>query len=182
MNREEALRLVRKYTKKENLVKHILAVAAAMKSYAKKFGEDEQRWEVCGILHDLDYEKMGDDHPSEWGREKLQEEGVDEDIIEAIMLHGERDRPDLRETKMAKALFAVDELTGLVVACSLVRPDKIGSLKVSSVKKKMKKKDFASAISRENIRQGAKELDVTLEEHIGTVVEAMKGIRDDMGL
>ena len=182
MTREEAMDLVSEYTKNKNLIKHMLAVEAAMVAYAKKFDEDEGKFSVCGVLHDFDYEKMGEEHPSEWGQDILREKKVDEEIIDAIAIHGERDKPELRETMLAKTLFAVDELTGFIVACSLVRPDGIESLDVDSVKKKMKKKDFAKAISREDIENGAKELGVMTEEHIQIVLDAMKGIQEELGL
>jgi predicted hydrolase (HD superfamily) len=182
MTREEAIELVSEYTKNKNLIKHMLAVEAAMVAYGEKFGEDTEKFSLCGILHDFDYEKMGAEHPSKWGQDVLREKGIDEEIINAIAVHGERDKPEMRETMLAKTLFAVDELTGFIVACSLVRPDGIGSLDVDSVKKKMKKKDFAKSISREDIMNGAGELGVTLEEHIGTVLDAMKGIHKELGL
>lgn len=182
MTREEALELVSEYTKNKNLIKHMLAVEAAMAAYGGKFGEDTEKFSLCGILHDFDYEKMGNEHPSAWGRDILREKGADKEIINAIAVHGERDKPEMRTTKLAKTLFAVDELTGFIVACSLVRPDGIESLDVDSVKKKMKKKDFAKNISREDIINGAEELGVTLDEHIGTVLDAMKGIREELGL
>lgn len=160
----------------------MLAVAAAMKAYATKFNEDQEKWEVCGILHDVDYEKMGKEHPSEWGVDLLRENGVDDETIEAIMGHGERDKPELRPTKMAKALFAVDELTGFIVACALVNPQKLAGVEIDSIKKKFKKKEFARAISREDITNGADELEVSLDEHLQTVLDAMKGISDELGL
>ena len=182
MTREEALSLAREYTKNENLIKHMLAVEAAMVSYAEKFNEDIEKWSICGILHDFDYEKMGDEHPSKWGQRILEEKGVDPEIIEAIAVHGERDKPEMRKTMMAKTLFAVDELTGFIVACALVRPDKIESLEIPSIKKRMKKKDLARVISREDIREGAEELGVALDEHLQIVLDAMKGIMEELGL
>lgn len=182
MTRDEALALVEEYTENKNLIKHMFAVEAAMVAYARKFGEDEEKFSVCGVLHDFDYEKMGEEHPSKWGQDVLREKGVDEEIIEAIAVHGKRDKPELRKTMMAKTLFAVDELTGFIVACALVRPDKIGSLEIPSIKKRMKKKDFAKAISREDIENGAEELGVTLDEHLQITLDAMKGIREELGL
>ena len=182
MTRDEALSLAREYTPNENLIKHMLAVEAAMVTYAKKYNQDVEKYSLCGILHDFDYEKMGEEHPSKWGQDILREKGVDEDIIEAIALHGERDKPELRKTKISKTLFAVDELTGFIVACSLVRPDKIESLEVPSIKKRMKKKDFAKGVNRDDIVNGAKELDVELDDHLQIVLDAMKGIRGELGL
>jgi putative nucleotidyltransferase with HDIG domain len=181
MNRKEALELVNEYTGNKNLVKHMLAVEAAMAQYAQKFGEDEEKWRVCGILHDFDYEKMEEEHPSKWGLELLAEHGVDPEIIEAIKLHGEHDAGK-RDTKIAKTLFAVDELTGFIVACALVRPNKLEDVDFSSIEKSMKKKEFAKAVSREDLKKGAQELGVDFKEHVETVLEAMKGIKDELGL
>lgn len=182
MTRDEAYNLVEEHTKNKNLIKHMLAVEAAMRAYAKKYGEDEEKWAAVGIVHDFDYEKMGDEHPSEWGYGVLRENGADEDMIQAIIGHADRDNPDSRPTKMAKALFASDELTGFIVACALVRPDQISGLTVESVKKKFKKKEFARGVVREHIFDGAEELGVSIDEHIETVLEAMKGIKDELGL
>lgn len=182
MDRSQALALVNQYTSNKNLVKHMLAVEAAMVAYAKKFGEDEQKWSVCGIVHDFDYEKMGKEHPSNWGMEELRKVGVEQDIIDAILGHGERLKPETRKDRMAKALFAVDELTGFIVACALVRPDRLAGVTVESVKKTFKKKEFAKGVSREDIEQGAKELGVDMDEHVSVVLEAMKGISKELGL
>lgn len=182
MNRSEALALVNKYTTNKNLVKHMLAVEAALKAYAKKFGEDEEKWGVCGILHDFDYEKMGHDHPSKWGMDLLKEKGVDGEIIDAIRVHGQRDNPEVRTTRLAKALFAVDELTGFIVACALVNPEKIEGVRIESIKKKMKKKEFARAVNRDDFIKGAEELEVSLDEHLQIVLDAMKGVSEELGL
>lgn len=182
MTRDQALALVNEHTENKNLVKHMLAVEAAMGAYAKKFGEDEEQWRVTGLVHDFDYEKMKEEHPSQWGYDTLREAGASEDVIQAIVGHGRRDDPSSRPTKMAKALFAVDELTGFIVACALPRPGQLSVLVVKSVKKKMKDKSFAAAISREDLVQGAQELEVDLEEHITFVIEAMREIKDDLGL
>ncbi|MDD3661687.1 MAG: HD domain-containing protein [Candidatus Dojkabacteria bacterium] len=182
MTRQEALALVEEHTKNKNLIKHMLAVEAAMVAYAKRFNEDEEKWSVCGLLHDFDYEKEGENHPSKWALELLAEKGVDRDAIQAIIGHGLRNQPESRPTKMAKALFAVDELTGFIVACALVREDKMSSLEIDSIKKRMKKKDFAKGVSREDIMNGAEELGVDLDEHLQTVLDAMKGIRGELGL
>jgi putative nucleotidyltransferase with HDIG domain len=182
MNRKEALDLVREYTKNENLVKHMLAVEAAMIMYAEKFGEPIEEWSVCGLLHDFDYEKMGTEHPSDWGYEILREKGVSENVINAIKGHADRQNPESRPTRMDKTLFAVDELTGFIVACALVNPERLSGLKVKSILKKFKKKDFAKAVSREDMYQGAEELGVDLEEHIQTVLDAMVGIKEELGL
>ncbi|MBN1618060.1 HDIG domain-containing protein [Candidatus Dojkabacteria bacterium] len=182
MNRNEALSLVEEHTENKNLIKHMLAVESAMVAYAKKFNEDEEKWSVCGLLHDFDYEKMKEEHPSAWGMDILREHGVDEEIIDAILAHGERDNPDMRKTNMAKVLFAVDELTGFIVACALVRPDKLAGLELSSIKKRLSKKDFAKGVNRDDITNGAKELGVFEDEHIQVVLDAMKSIKDNLGL
>jgi predicted hydrolase (HD superfamily) len=182
MDRTTALDLVNQYTSNKNLVKHMLAVEAAMRAYAKVFGEDEEKWGVTGLVHDFDYEKMGHEHPSEWGFGILRENGADEEIIQAIIGHGLRDKPESRPTKMAKTLFAVDELTGFIVACALPRPNQISDLEVSSVKKKFKDKAFAKGVHREHIFQGAEELGIGIDEHIQTVLDSMKEIRGELGL
>ena len=182
MTRDDALDLVREYTKNENLVKHMLAVEAAMAAYAEKFGEDEEQYRMTGLVHDFDYEKMGKDHPSEWGFNLLREKGASEDVIQAIVGHVDGGLPASRPTLMAKTLFAVDELTGFIVACSLPRPNQISDLEVKSVKKKLKDKAFAKGVSRDDIQIGIDELGVELDDHIETVIEAMREIKDDLGL
>jgi len=183
MKREDAYNLLTEYTKKENLIKHALAVEAAMREYAKKFGEDEKIWGAVGLLHDFDYEKYPDaeNHPYR-GAEILRERGVPEDWVTAILGHADYTGVK-RETIMAKTLFAVDELTGFLVAVSLVRPSKkISEVSVKSVKKKLKDKAFAASVSREDIRRGAEEIGVPLEEHIDFVLSAMKKIAEQLGL
>jgi len=183
MKREDAYSLLTEYTKKENLIKHALAVESAMREYAKKFGEDENAWGVVGLLHDFDYERYPDaeNHPYR-GAEILRERGIPEEWLTAILGHADYTGVK-RETKMAKTLFAVDELTGFLVAVSLVRPSKkIADVSVKSVKKKLKDKTFAASVSREDISRGAEELGVPLEEHIDFVLGAMKKISDQLGL
>ncbi len=182
MNRETALKLVKEYTQNNNLVKHMLAVEAAMASYARRFGEDEQKWRVVGLVHDFDYEKMKEQHPSEWGYGILRENGATEDIIDAIIGHAKRDDPTSRKDNMAKALFAVDELTGFIVACALPRPNQISDLEVSSIKKKFKDISFAKGVHREHIFQGAQELGIDIDEHIQIVLDAMREIKGELGL
>lgn len=182
MTREEALILVKKYTKNKNLIKHMLAVEAAMVAYAKKLGEDEEKWAVCGLLHDIDYEKMGEDHPSEWGKNILEEASVEEDIIDAIMHHDNRSNADAHRSIMSRALAGVDPLTGFIVACALVRPGKLSDVEVGSVKRSMKKKEFAKSVNRDDIIGGANLLCVDLDDHIKTVLDAMKGVSDELGL
>ncbi|MDY6867409.1 MAG: HDIG domain-containing protein, partial [Chloroflexota bacterium] len=181
MNREEALSIVRKYVKNPNLVKHMLAVEAAMQFYARKFGEDEEKWAVAGLLHDFDWEihPTMEEHPSA-GEPILREHGVPEDIIRAIQSHATHTGIS-RESKMEKALFACDELTGLIVAVALVRPSRaLYDLKPKSVKKKWKDKSFAAGVNREEIEQGAEELGVELWDHVANVIQAMDGIAADL--
>ncbi len=183
MNRKQAWELLNEYTKNPNLIKHALSVEAAMKAYAEKFGEDVETWQVVGLLHDFDYEKYptSEDHPYR-GAEILREQGVDEALITAIMSHAEYTGVP-RDTKLAKTLFAVDELCGFITAVALVRPDKkVASVKPKSVTKKLKQKSFAAQVSREDITKGAEELGVELTEHIQFVVDALAGIADELGL
>ena len=183
MNREQAWVLLNEYTKKDNLIKHALAVEAAMRAYAKKFKEDEEVWGTVGLLHDFDYERFptAEDHPYR-GAEILREKGVDEAWVKAILGHADYTGVE-RDTLMAKTLFAVDELTGMITAATLVRPSKkIEDLKVKSVKKKLKDKSFAASVNRDDIKKGAEELGVDLSEHIQFVIDAMKSVSDDLGL
>jgi putative nucleotidyltransferase with HDIG domain len=183
MNREDALALLFEYTKSESLRKHAFAVEAAMRAYAAKFSADADVWGITGLLHDFDYEMFPTipDHPLK-GSEILKTKGYPEDVRKAILGHA----PFLnvpRDTMMAKTLFACDELSGFITACTLVRPNKkIAELEVSSVKKKMKDKAFARSVNREEIIQGAEELGIPLDEHIGFVIEAMKAKSEELGL
>jgi predicted hydrolase (HD superfamily) len=154
-----------------------------MRAYAKKFNEDEEAWGTVGLLHDFDYERFptAEDHPYR-GAEILREKGVDESWIKAILGHADYTGVE-RDTLMAKTLFAVDELTGMITAATLVRPSKkIEDLKVKSVKKKLKDKSFAASVNRDDIKKGAEELGVDLSEHIQFVIDAMKSVSDDLGL
>jgi len=183
MNREQAWELLNEYTKKDNLIKHALAVEVAMRAYAKKFNEDEETWGIIGLLHDFDYERFptAEEHPYK-GAEILREKGVDEKWIKAILGHADYTGIE-RDSLMAKTLFAVDELTGMITAATLVRPSKkIEDLKVKSVKKKLKDKSFAASVNRDDIKKGAEELGVDLSEHIQFVIDAMKSVSDDLGL
>ena len=183
MNREQAWELLNEYTQKDSLIKHALAVEAAMRSYAKKFNEDEGAWGIVGLLHDFDYEKYptAQDHPFR-GAEILREKGVDENWIKAILGHADYTGVE-RDTLMAKALFAVDELTGMITAATLVRPSKkIDDLTVKSVKKKLKDKAFAASVNRDDIQKGVDELGVDLSEHIQFVIDAMKSQAEALGL
>jgi len=182
--REETWALVKETTQSESLRKHMLAVEAAMRAYARYFGEDETLWGVVGLLHDFDYEQHPtlDDHPR-LGAPILRERGWPEDIIRAILSHGLYDGAPARESRMEKALYAVDELTGLITAVALVRPSKdIRDVKVKSVRKKWKDRRFAAAVNREEIAQGASDLGVELNEHIRIVLQAMQGVAPELGL
>jgi putative nucleotidyltransferase with HDIG domain len=183
IQREQAWELLTEYTKKQGLIKHALAVEAAMRVYAEKYGEDAEAWGIVGLIHDFDYERYPDleDHPHK-GAEILKEKGYPHDWITAVLGHGNHTGV-ARKSIMAKALYAVDELTGFIVAVTLVRPSKkLADVTAKSVKKKMKDRTFAAAVNREDIRQGAEELGVPLDEHITTVIEAMQGIADKLGL
>ena len=183
VNRDEALNLLYEHTKTDSLRKHALGVEAAMRYYAKKYGEDEEKWSIVGLLHDFDYEATPDpkDHPMR-GAKILDENGYPEDIIYAIKSHATY-LGLKRKSLMDKTLIAVDELVGFITAVTLVRPSKsVLDVKVSSVKKKIKAIAFARAVSREDITEGAESLDISLEDHIVNVIEAMKGAAAELGL
>jgi len=183
MTREEAYELLREYTKKDGLIKHALAVETCMRAYAARLGGDAEEWGAVGLLHDFDYERFPDaeQHPFK-GAEILREKNVKEEWIQAILGHANYSGV-ARETPMAKALYACDELTGFVVAVALVRPSKkLADVAVKSVKKKMKDKAFAAKVSRDDIVQGAAELGIALDEHIGFVLEAMQKNAGLLGL
>lgn len=182
MNYTEALELMHQYTKSEALRRHMYAVEAAMRAYARKYGEDEEKWAIVGLLHDFDYEMHPNapDHPAK-GSEILKEKGYPEEIRRAILSHADYMSVP-RDTIIAKALFACDEICGFIHACAIVRPNKIADLEVSSVKKKLKDKAFAKNVSREDIQRGAEELGVHLDEHIQFVIEAMRGAAERLGL
>ena len=174
-----AQELLDKYIKSESLKNHCLAVSSAMRAYAKKYNEDEEQWQVCGLLHDFDYEKFPDEHPFK-GVEILKEAGYPQDIIDAILGHAVYSGV-ARETQMAKCLFAVDELCGFIVACAKVRPENLQGMKPKSVKKKLKVKSFASKVNRDEIEQGIEELGIDKDEHIAFVIEALQGIEKELG-
>ena len=186
--RDEALAIQHEYTKSDSLRKHMLAVEAAMRAYASKFGEDPHRWGLTGLIHDFDYERYPnaehsptDGHPA-YGVAVLRERGWPDDILRAILGHATYSGVP-RESRMAKTLFAVDELTGLVTATALVRPSRsVHEVDARSVKKKMKDKAFARGVNRDDVLLGAQELGVDLDEHIQFVVDAMKGAADALGL
>jgi len=187
-SREDTLALMHEYTQSDSLRKHMLAVEGAMRAYARKFGEDEERWGTTGLIHDFDYERFPnnahsptEEHPSE-GVRILRSRGYPEDVLEAILGHAQYcDVP--RETRMAKTLFAVDELTGLITATALVRPTKsVHEVDARSVRKKMKDKAFARGVNRDDVINGANELGVDLDEHISFVIAAMQSRAEDLGL
>lgn len=184
MNREEAYAIVTEHVTNSNLIKHMLAVEAAMRAYARRFGEDEESWGRVGLLHDFDWEihPTLEQHPMD-GAPILRERGVDEADITTILSHADFTGVP-RETLRDKALFAVDELTGLVTAVSLVRPSKnIADVKIKSIKKKWKDRSFAAGVAREDVEQGCAELGVDLwSEHVPLVLEAMQGIATELGL
>jgi len=183
MQREQALALLREYVTDPSLIRHGLAVEAAMRAYARKLGEDEERWGIVGLLHDFDYERWPDppDHPLQ-GSEILRQRGYPEDVIYAIKSHADY-LPDCpRVHVIDKALYACDELAGLITAAALVRPNGITDLTASSVKKKMKSKGFARTVKREDIERGAADFGVDLTEHIQFVIDAMKPLAAELGL
>lgn len=182
--RDEAWALLTAHTSSPNLLKHMLAVEAAMRAYARRFGEDEEAWGLTGLLHDLDYER----HPSQEaghpfvGVALLRERGIPEAVCRAILSHADYSGVS-RTTQMEKALFAVDELTGFIIAVALVRPTRsLAGVDVPSVQRKMKDKAFARGVRREDIVRGADELGVPLEDHIGFVIEALQGVAPQLGL
>jgi len=179
---DDALTLFHAWTETESLRRHAYAVEAAMEHYAKQFGEDVETWRITGLLHDMDYEKhpTPEEHPFV-GTKVLREKGYPEEVIDAILGHATYSGVP-RETLMAKALFAVDELAGFITAVAYVRPTKLEGMKVKSVTKKLKDKAFAAAVSREDIRQGAEELGVDLKTHIATVIAGMQARADRLGL
>ncbi|MCK6623171.1 MAG: HDIG domain-containing protein [Calditrichaceae bacterium] len=183
LTREDAYRLLTEYTAKEALLKHALAVEAAMRAYARKFREDEEAWGIVGLLHDFDYEKYPslEFHPME-GAKILRAKGYPEEWITAIQGHAEHTGVP-RETLMAKTLFAVDELCGFITAVTYVRPNRrLAEVTVESVKKKLKDKRFAAQVRREDIQRGAEELGVELDEHVRFTIAAMQGIAGKLGL
>jgi len=182
MDRAGAVTLLKEYTKNEALLKHMYSVEAAMRAYARRLGEDEEKWGIVGLLHDFDYEMypQAPDHPVK-GSEILKEKGYPEDVRTAILGHATYTGV-ARDTAMAKTLYACDELCGFVMACALVRPNGIADLEVSSVRKKLKDKAFARNVNREDITQGCGELGLPFEEHAQVVIDAMRSIAPELGL
>lgn len=181
MNREKAWDVLCEYTENESLRKHALCVEAAMRAYAAKQEADQDTYGITGLLHDFDYDRWPEEHPQK-GNQILQDLGVSDDILNAIMGHAEYTNV-ARESLMAKTLYAVDELSGFIVAVTLVKPDRsVSSVSPKSIKKKMKDKRFAAKVSRETIRNGISELEVDFDEHIEFVVKAISSIADKIGL
>jgi putative nucleotidyltransferase with HDIG domain len=184
MNRDDAWALLTEYTKSDSLLKHALAVEAAVRGYARRFGENEEEWGVTALLHDFDYERwptLGD-HPNK-GSEILRAKGYPEWMIRAILSHAQEITGVTRETRLEKTLFACDELAGFITAASYVRPSKsVLDLEASSVKKRMKDKAFARGVKREDIVDGAASLGIPLDEHITNVIGFMREKADDLGL
>ena len=187
-SRADTLALMHEYTASESLRKHMLSVEGAMRAYARKFGGDEERWGITGLIHDFDYERFPnnahsptEEHPAE-GVRILRGKGYPEDVLEAILGHAHYCNTP-RESRMAKTLFAVDELTGLITATALVRPSKsIHEVDAKSVRKKMKDKAFARGVDRDDVINGAAELGVDLDEHITFVIASMQARSADLGL
>jgi putative nucleotidyltransferase with HDIG domain len=186
--RDDALALVHEYTASDSLRKHMLSVEAGMRAYADKLGEDAERWGLAGLIHDFDYERYPNDahsateeHPAE-GVRILRARGWPEDVLDAVMGHAHYTNTP-RLTPMAKTLFAVDELTGLITATALVKPSRsVHDVDARSVRKKMKDKAFARGVSRDDVVNGAADLGVDLDEHIAFVIEAMRGSAEALGL
>jgi putative nucleotidyltransferase with HDIG domain len=183
MNRENAYALMCEYTTSESLRRHMLAVEAAMRVYARRFGEDEDKWGIVGLLHDFDYQQWPNppDHPLR-GAEILTQQGYPPDVIYAIKSHADYLEDCPRISRMDKTLYACDELAGLIQAAAVIRPEKIRGLTAASVRKKMKQKSFAAAVNRDDIVRGAEDLGVDLNEHIQFVIDAMASIADQLDL
>jgi putative nucleotidyltransferase with HDIG domain len=182
ISRERAWETLTKYTESEPLRRHALAVEASVAWYARHFGEDEELWRVCALLHDFDYELHPtlDKHPQD-GAPILREEGWPEEVVETVLSHAEHlSLP--RDTQLKKTLFACDELAGFVHACGLVRPDGIDTLEPRSVKKKLKQPSFAAGVNRDDVRNGAELLGLELDQHIANVIEGMRPIAAELGL
>ena len=183
MTREDAWALVNEYAKSDSLLRHSIAVEAAMKAYATKQGEDQEIWGIAGMLHDFDWDicPSPEDHP-QFGANILKEKGYPENIVRAVLSHGNH-TGITRDTQMEKALFAVDELSGFITAVALVRPSKsLSDTDARAVRRKMKDKAFAKSVNRDDIIEGAKDLDIPLDELIELVVEALKPVANKLGL
>ena len=182
LTRERAWETLTRYTKSESLLRHALAVEASTRSYARRFGEDEELWGIAALLHDFDYEihPTLDKHPQD-GAAILREEGYPEEVIETILSHAEHLALP-RDTLLKKTLFACDEISGFVHACGLVRPTGLDGLEPKSVKKKLKQPSFAAGVHRDEVVAGAELLGLELDEHIANVVAALRPIAGELGL
>jgi putative nucleotidyltransferase with HDIG domain len=183
VSRDDAWRLVTEWIESDSLRKHLLGVEAAMRAYARKWDEDEELYAVTGLVHDLDYERYPDldtGHPR-YAIKELEERGYPQDVIDAVAGHADFMGVP-RETRMAQTLYAVDELSGFVAACALVRPTGIEGMKPKSVKKKLKQPSFAAAVNRDEVQRGIDELGVDTDEHIALIIEALAERADDLGL
>lgn len=183
MNRDDAWKLVCEYTQSDSLRRHMLAVETAMRAYARKFGEDELKWGLVGLLHDFDYERWPDPphHPLQ-GAEILRQRGYSDEVIYAIKSHADY-LPDCpRISRLDKALYACDELAGFIMACAMVRPERLQGMQASSVRKKLKQKSFAAAVNRDDIARGAEDLGIELNEHIQFVIDALAERADELGM
>jgi putative nucleotidyltransferase with HDIG domain len=183
VSRDDAWALVCEWVESDSLRKHLLGVEAAMRAYARKDGADEERWAVTALVHDLDYERYPDldtGHPR-YALKELEERGYPQDIIDAVAGHAEFLNVP-RETDMAKTLFAVDELSGFIGACAMVRPTGIEGMKPKSVKKKLKQPSFAAGVDRGQVQRGIEELGVDPDEHIALIIEAMAERADELGI
>lgn len=181
MNRNDALTLMHEYVQNESLRRHMLAVEAAMRAYALSLGEDVEKWGIVGLLHDFDYERWPNppDHPTK-GSEILREKQYPEDVIYAILSHADYLTDYPRVSRLDKALYACDELSGFLVACALVRPERLTGLEPKSVRKKLKNANFAAAVNREDITRGAEDFGVELDAHIQLCIAALSGISKDL--
>jgi putative nucleotidyltransferase with HDIG domain len=183
MNRDAALALMHEFTESLSLRRHMLAVEAAMRAYARKWGEDEEKYGLVGLLHDFDYERWPNppDHPLK-GAAILQERGYPDDVIYAIKSHADYLTDCPRVSRLDKTLYACDELAGFITACAMVRPERLVGMQASSVKKKLKAKGFAASINRDDINRGAADLGVDLDEHIQFMIDAMAREAEVLGL
>jgi putative nucleotidyltransferase with HDIG domain len=181
--RDQAWDLVCEWVSSDSLRNHLLGVEAAMRAYAREYGEDEELWAITGLVHDLDYERYPDletGHPR-YALKELEERGYPQQVIDAVAGHAEFMGVP-RETQMAKTLYAVDELSGFIAACALVRPTGIEGMKPKSVKKKLKQPSFAAGVNRDEVQRGADELGVDFDEHVAFVIGAMAERADELGL
>ena len=183
MSRADDLALVREYTQNEGLVKHMLAVEAAMRAYARHYGADAEKWGSVGLLHDFDYERWPHppDHPLQ-GAKILAERGYPEDVIYAIKSHADYLTDCPRVSLMDKVLYACDELSGFITACALVRPGRLEGLTAKSVRKKLKQLSFAANVHRDDVTNGAADLGVDLDQHIDFVIAALQASAAELGL